>query len=183
MHIICFGGRRVVMTLMKRFCSSKIFVWYLVAAFSTMSFVSNAWTMFIPSPYERTGTSHRDADLQKIQKVLESKLIQEKLSQFGGTTTEIEVRLSQLDDDQIHEIANQISALEAGGNDILVFINIHSGGRCGNPHPGGNGSHRYLALVVTTSLELYYKLITKDTMDLVSGSYSGPITDAVGNVS
>ena len=38
------------------------------------------------------------------------------------TKTEIEARLSQLDDDQIHEIANQISGLEAGGNDILVLI-------------------------------------------------------------
>jgi hypothetical protein len=107
---------------MKRFCSSKIFIWYLVAAFSTVSFVSNAWAMFIPSSYERTGANHRDADLQKIQKVLESKLIQEKLSQFGLTTAEIQARLSQLGDDQIHEIANQISALEAGGSDIAVFI-------------------------------------------------------------
>lgn len=62
--------------------------------------------MFIPSPYEGTGRSHRDADLQQIQKVLESKLIQEKLSQFGLTTAEIQARLSQLGDDQIHEIAN-----------------------------------------------------------------------------
>ena len=73
-------------------------------------------------PYEGTGTSHRDADLQQIQKVLESKLIQEKLSQFGLTTAEIQARLSQLDDDQIHGIANQISALEAGGSDIAIFI-------------------------------------------------------------
>lgn len=120
--IIRYQGRRLAMTLMKRFCSSKIFIWYLVATFSTVSFVSNAWAMFIPSPHARAGASHRDADLQKIQKLLESKLIQEKLSQFGLIPAEIQARLSQLDDDQIHEIASQIRALEAGGSDVAVFI-------------------------------------------------------------
>ena len=54
--------------------------------------------------------------LQTIQKFLESKLVQHKLSQLGFTTDEIQARLHQLDDEQIHQIAGQIQALEAGGD-------------------------------------------------------------------
>lgn len=80
--------------------------------------------MFIPSPYEGFGTSHRETDLQKIQKLLESKLIQHKLSQLGLTRDEIEARLCQLDDEQIHQIASQIHALEAGGTsaDLVIIL-------------------------------------------------------------
>lgn len=37
-------------------------------------------------------------------------------------------------------------------------------------------------MVVRTSLELHDKLITKDSMHLVLGSYSGAITDAIANL-
>jgi len=80
--------------------------------------------VFIPSLYEGNGTGHREADLQKIQKLLESKLIEHKLSQFGLTREEIEARLHQLDDEQVHQIASQIHALEAGGSAEWILILI-----------------------------------------------------------
>jgi hypothetical protein len=78
--------------------------------------------MFIPSPLEENGASHRETDLQTIQKFLEMKLVQHKLSQLGLTKEEIEARLHQLDDDQIHQIASQIHALELGGNSTAAWI-------------------------------------------------------------
>ena len=110
------------MIFFKRFCLNRIFVSYLTVAFSILSFASSAPAMFIPSPYQGSGTSHRDADLQKIQKLLESKVIQHKLSQLGLTGEEIEGRLHQLDDEQIHQIASQINAVEPGGNGEVVVI-------------------------------------------------------------
>jgi hypothetical protein len=113
------------MIFFRRFFFSRVFICYLTAAFSTLSFASSAPAMFIPSPHEEDGTSHREADLQKIQKLLESKLIQHKLSQCGLTREEIEARLCQLDDEQIHQIASQIHALEPGGNGpeaVLVLL-------------------------------------------------------------
>ncbi len=110
------------MIFFKKFCLNRIFVWYLTVAFSILSFASSAPAMFIPSPYQGSGTSHRDADLQKIQKLLESKLVQHKLSQLGLTEEEIEGRLHQLDDEQIHQIASQINAVEPGGNGEVVII-------------------------------------------------------------
>lgn len=114
------------MIFFKRFFLNKIFVCYLAVAFLTLSFVSSAPAMFIPSPYEGNGTSHREADLQKIQKLLELKVVQHKLKQLGLTNEEIETRLAQLDDEQIHQIATQIQALEAGGamHPVLVVSGI-----------------------------------------------------------
>ena len=110
------------MIFVKRFFFNRVFVSYLTMAFSILSFASSAPAMFIPSPYEENGTSHRDADLQRIQKLLESKLVQHKLSKLGLTKDEIEERLHQLDDEQLHQIANQIHTLEPGGNGAVVVL-------------------------------------------------------------
>jgi hypothetical protein len=110
------------MFFFKRFFCNRIFICYLTVAFSILSFVSSAPAMFIPSPREGNGTSHRETDLQKIQKLLESKLIQHKLSQFGLTREEVEARLHQLDDEQIHQIGSQIHTLEPGGNGAEVLL-------------------------------------------------------------
>ena len=110
------------MFFFKRYFCNRVFICYLTVAFSILSFASSAPAMFIPSSHEGNGTSHREADLQKIQKLLESKLIQHKLSQFGLTREEIEERLFQLDDEQIHQIASQIHALEPGGNGAEVLL-------------------------------------------------------------
>jgi len=71
--------------------------------------------MFIPSPYEGNGTSHREMDVENIQRLLESKLVQHKLSKLGLTKDEIQERLHQLDNEQLHLIASQIHTLESGG--------------------------------------------------------------------
>jgi hypothetical protein len=110
------------MIFFKRFFLNRVFVCYLTVAFSILSFASSAPAMFIPSPYGTDGTSGREADLQKIQELLESKLVQHKLSQLGLTREEIGARLHQLDDEQIHQIASQIHALEPGGDAVWVIV-------------------------------------------------------------
>lgn len=110
------------MVFFKRFYSNRVFICYLTVAFSVLSSVSSAPAMFIPSPDEGNGANHRETDIQEIQKLLESKLIQHKLSQFGLTREEIEERLCQLDDEQIHQIASQIHTLEPGGNGAEVLL-------------------------------------------------------------
>ncbi len=110
------------MIFFKKFCFNRVFVCYLTVAFSVLSFASSAPAMFIPSPDEGSASSHRDTDLQKIQKLLESKLVQHKLSQLGLAAEEIEARLHQLDDEQLHQVASQIDALEAGGDSTAVWV-------------------------------------------------------------
>ena len=110
------------MIFFKRFCFNRPFVCFLTVAFSILSFASSTPAMFIPSPYEGNGAGHREADLEKIQKFLESKLVQHKLSQLGLSREQIEERLHQLDNEQIHQIASQIDSLEAGGDSTVAWI-------------------------------------------------------------
>lgn len=106
----------------KRIFRNRVFICYLTVAFSVLSFASSSPAMFIPSPQGGNGPGHREADLQRIQKLLESNLIRDKLSQFGLTPKEIEDRLQRLDDEQVHQIASQIDTLEAGGNAEWIII-------------------------------------------------------------
>ena len=114
------------MIFFKKFLFNRVFICYLTIAFLTLSFASSASAMFIPSPCEGDSTSHRETDLQKIQKLLESKLIEHKLSQFGLTKQEIEARLRQLNDEQIHQVASQIHAVNRGadgaGIEVLILV-------------------------------------------------------------
>ena len=112
------------MIFFKRFFFNRVFVCYLTVAFSILSFASSAPGMFISSPNEWNGTGHREVDLEKIQKFLESKFVQHKLSQLGLSREQIEERFHQLDDQQIHQIASQIDALEAGGDSTATWVII-----------------------------------------------------------
>ena len=115
------------MIFFKRFLFNRVFICYLTISFLTLSFASNASSMFIPS-------TQREADLQKIQKVLELKLVQHKLSQLGFSKAEIQERIQQLNAEDVHQIASQIRALGLGGDtgpwagtpvyDVLVGILI-----------------------------------------------------------
>jgi hypothetical protein len=117
-----FRERRRSMIICKRFFRNRVFTCYLTVAFLVLSCASSAPAMFIPSPDGGNGTGHREADLQRIQKLLESNIIRDKLSQFGLTPKEIEDRLHQLDDEQVHQIASQIDSLETGGDAEWVII-------------------------------------------------------------
>ncbi len=69
--------------------------------------------------------ANRAADLQRIQRVLESKIVQQRLEDFGLTPDEVNARLTRLSDDQLHYMATQIDALVPGGDaglSILIAI-------------------------------------------------------------
>lgn len=64
----------------------------------------------------------RATDLEKIQKVLETKAVSKRLVQLGFTQDEIQKRLSQLSDQQIHQIALQLDDLKVGGDGLGIII-------------------------------------------------------------
>jgi hypothetical protein len=64
----------------------------------------------------------RQADIQKIQKVLEVKMVSERLKALGFTHNEIQTRLSQLNDQQIHQMAQKLDELNVGGDGGEVII-------------------------------------------------------------
>jgi len=78
------------------------------------------------SPSEVVGVSpiDRGSDLGKIQNAIETKMIGERLKQIGLTPEEIQKTLSQLSDQQIHQLALQLDELKVGGDTGWVVLGI-----------------------------------------------------------
>ena len=65
---------------------------------------------------------NRATDLQKIQSVLETKVVQQRLMDYGLNQEEINARLNQLSDAQLHQVATQIDAMIPGGDGLGIVI-------------------------------------------------------------
>ena len=104
---------------MKRKFWMKYILWYLIGAMFVIGITPRAFAGFSPSEVTSLAFD-RPSDLEKVRKVLEMRVVREKLKEFGFTTNEIEKRLSELSDDQIHQIALQIDELKVGGDGWAV---------------------------------------------------------------
>jgi hypothetical protein len=95
----------------------------LVMIMSLLSAVPNLEAGFVPSDRALV-PSLRDQDMQTVQKVLESKVVTKRLEALGYSTAEIEQRLGQLSDQELHSLANQMESLAPGGDGIGFVIGI-----------------------------------------------------------
>ncbi len=102
-------------------------IWYLVLFFSLVpgwpapsgaSFIPSQGSIGSPDPCVR------QQDLKKIQAILEKKVVRQKLEEFGLTTEEVNSRLSQLSDQELHQIASRIDELQAGGDALGLIISL-----------------------------------------------------------
>ncbi len=104
---------------------------YLIGALIAIStFPGRAEAMFVPaaphedavSPAQKTGS--RATDIAKIQAVLESKVIRQKLMDLGLSPEEAMARINKLSDEQVHQFASRIDSLQAGGigSSALIII-------------------------------------------------------------
>jgi hypothetical protein len=100
----------------------KQLTWYLVIAMFIIGIAPRVEAGLAPSEIIALAQVDRDADLGKIQKILETKAISERLIQFGLTQDEVQKRLAQLSDQQIHKIALQLDDLKIGQDDALGVI-------------------------------------------------------------
>jgi hypothetical protein len=100
----------------------KHVTWYLVIAMFIIGIAPRVDAGLVPSEIIVLTQIDRTADLVKIQKVLEVKAISERLMQFGLTQDEVQKRLTQLSDQQIHQIALQLDDLKVGQDDALAVI-------------------------------------------------------------
>ncbi len=95
---------------------------YLVVAIIVMGIIPRVYAGFSPSEVITLSQPDRSADLEKIQKILEIKMVRERLDQLGFTQDEIQKRLGHLTDDQIHQLALTLDELKVGGNGEVVII-------------------------------------------------------------
>jgi hypothetical protein len=95
----------------------------MVFLMGIFSVVPRIEASFVPSD-ESFASSVRHKDMAMVQKVLEQKLVKERLKALGYTDQEIDSRLDQLSDDEVHQFATQLDSLTSGGSTLvwLLFI-------------------------------------------------------------
>jgi hypothetical protein len=100
----------------------KWITWYLVMAMFVIGITPRVYAGFSPSEFTSLAPAERSEELQKIQKFLEMKVVRERLKELGFAPDEIQSRLNQLSDPQIHQLALQIDNLKVGGDGLEVVI-------------------------------------------------------------
>jgi hypothetical protein len=102
----------------------KHVTWYLVVAMFVIGITPRVYAGFSPSEVIGLLPIDRASDLKKIQNTIETKMIGERLKQFGLTPDEIQKKLNQLSDQQIHQLALQLDELKVGGDAGWVILGI-----------------------------------------------------------
>ena len=101
----------------------KIISLYLVIAVIALTLPAQGWAMLVP---ERQAEA-RSTDQAKVQATLESSVIKQRLLDFGLTPEETTARLNRLSDEQVHRLAANMDAVQAGGDalgDVVVILLI-----------------------------------------------------------
>jgi hypothetical protein len=102
----------------------KSVVWYLVCAMFLIAIVPHVEAGFVPSNALTPNANQRASDLGKIKNVLETKLVSQRLQDLGFNTDEVKERLSLLSDQQLHNYAQQLDTLRAGGDGLGFVIGL-----------------------------------------------------------
>jgi hypothetical protein len=101
--------------------------WYLVFAMFIIGIAPRVDAAMAPSALIASSPLERAADLAEIQRVLEMKVVKERLKNLGFSAEEVRARLDQLSDHQVHQFAQQIDDLKVGtdaGGVIIALIII-----------------------------------------------------------
>ncbi len=94
---------------------------YLALALLVIGIAEKSYAGFSPSEVMVLSAAERTADLNKIQNLLETKVVSDRLTQLGFNTEEIQTRLHQLTDQQLHQVALKIDQLKVGGDGGFVI--------------------------------------------------------------
>ncbi|HKW86632.1 MAG TPA: PA2779 family protein [Nitrospiraceae bacterium] len=102
---------------------TQTLIWTLIVTTLVIGWCPpQGWAMLAPAvTAEGSAESGRTADLQTIQRALESKIVQQRLQDWGLTQDEVQTRLAQLSDQDVHQMAMQIDALMPGGELGLII--------------------------------------------------------------
>lgn len=117
-------------TMLKTFYAKPLAACLAAALLAITTFAGPAEAMFVTSaphhaaaaPSEATGD--RAADLAAIQTALESKLVQQKLMDYGLSPEETMARVNNLSDEQINTFATNTDALQAGGDGASLVAGL-----------------------------------------------------------
>jgi len=110
---------------LKELLKQSLIGYLMVAVVVLTAFPTDVHAMFLPSSvYLAQGDSSldRQENLEKLQTLLESRLISQRLSDLGFSQGEVSSRLNQLSDEQIHYFASHLESVQTGGDGLGVII-------------------------------------------------------------
>ncbi len=97
---------------------------YLAFAMFIIGIAPRGDASFAPSGALALALTDRSADLATVQKALEQKMVRERLANLGFTPDEVNARLNQLSDQQLHKVAQNLDSLNTGGDGVGIVIGI-----------------------------------------------------------
>ncbi len=108
---------------------AKWVTWYMATVMFFFGMIPRVDAGFSPSEGMGQSQMNRATDLEKIRKVLEVKMIRERLNALGFIHEEIQTKLTQLGDEQVHQLALKLDELNVGGDGaeaviIILFLAI-----------------------------------------------------------
>lgn len=102
----------------------KWVTWYMITVMFLLGIAPRVDAGFSPSEVIGQPQVNRAADVERIRKFIEIKMIRERLNAFGFSQEEIQTRLTQLSDEQIHQLALKLDELNVGGDGEVVVIGL-----------------------------------------------------------
>ncbi|WP_041585176.1 PA2779 family protein [Syntrophus aciditrophicus] len=76
------------------------------------------------SSQETAAIVFQQAEIDKIQRCLENRIVQEKLQAYGLSSEEVRAKLQQMTDRQVHMLAQASDQVLKGGDGIGVVIGV-----------------------------------------------------------
>jgi len=101
-------------TMLRAFYTKPLVIYLIVTLLAISTFAGPAEAMFVPAAPHQIMTEatavyvSRTADMAKIQTALESKILQQKLMDYGLSPEETMARVNKLSDEQIHQLATHM---------------------------------------------------------------------------
>jgi hypothetical protein len=97
-------------------------IWYMVTVMFLFGMIPKVDAGFSPSEVIGQSQMNKSIEVDKIRKFIEMKMVRERLNALGFSPEEIQTRLSQLTDEQIHQVALRIDEMKVGGDGGEVVI-------------------------------------------------------------
>lgn len=110
--------------MLKKFRNSALTLG--IATYLFLFWTSPATAAMVDSTLSNSSdfNSSRILEIAKIQSVLENKIVMDKLIAHGFSTDEIRGKLGQMNDEQIHMLAQASDNVLAGGDGVGLLIGV-----------------------------------------------------------
>jgi hypothetical protein len=95
----------------------------LIVSMTLISIVPHVEAAFISSEASFSDNM-RQQDVATIKKILEQKLVRDRLKALGYNEDEVKARLDKLSDNELHRFATQLDGLTVGGDFWSVLVTV-----------------------------------------------------------